>query len=381
MIKRIRLDFDQQLLNHDNFDVMNSVSSNSSSIVDYEISKLLTEDWIIHSVIPISGALFRSNQSSSITTGLEFILVKNQSNTIVGNKFKNSNNNRGKKRGRNERTVILPDEILTLEAKIQFYNYWVPRWSWDGNNAINQLDASGKKIRTFMIKRNILSNNEGDDNYFVPLMSARRNYVDRKTQIVLEKIRNNENYQDELFDAFNAIQAWGGSEGRQFYNQNGYNSLNVEMIREYWMRDYFNSYKEFVVQILSNNNDVRSIIALIENFDGLNVAFGSKHLYFWSLIARNNQMRDTIFPIYDRIIHKIVTLTNSFAQWRHYLPYLNAIEARAIELGNNYNVVDIERALFSYAQIVGVQPNNQVPNEHNQEFNLNVNGFINSRLA
>ena len=70
MLKRIRLDFDQQLLNHDNFDVMNSVSSNSSSIVDYEISKLLTEDWIIHSVIPISGALFRSNQSSSITTGL-----------------------------------------------------------------------------------------------------------------------------------------------------------------------------------------------------------------------------------------------------------------------------------------------------------------------
>jgi hypothetical protein len=381
MIKRIRLDFDQQLLNHDNFDVMNSVSSNSSSIVDYEISKLLTEDWIIHSVIPISGALFRSNQSSSITTGLEFVLIKNQSNNNVGRKNKNSNNYNSKREGRNQRSVILPDEVLTSEAKIQFYNYWVPRWSWDGNNEIDQLDASGMRIRTFMINRNILSNNEGDDNYFVPLMSARRNYVDRKTQIVVEKIRNNKNYQDELFDAFNAIQAWGGSEGRQFYNQNGYNSLNVEMIREYWMRDYFNSYKEFVVQILSNNNDVRSIIALIENFDGLNVAFGSKHLYFWSLIARNNQMRDTIFPIYDRIIHKIVTLTNSFAQWRHYLPYLNAIEARAIELGNNYNVVDIERALFSYAQIVGVQPNNQVPNEHNQEFNLNVNGFINSRLA
>lgn len=381
MFRRIRIDFEPKTIEFNNYSIVNPISTSITDFKNAEVSTLLENGWKLHSVIPIQGIYSNTNILSNITTGVELIFTLDKSMGLVSSKnSKIKKNTNTTTRSANE-NFKMPDEELSINQKVEFYQYWDGLWNWDGNIEDMNLESDGLAIRTFLINRGLLSNRLGDDNYFVPTRVNRKEYLERKLQIAINCIIQGGDCAIQLFDAFNAIQVWGGGWGRKFYIDNVYNEMNVEEIRNDWRENYHDKYLKIVTEIINGNIELISLMNIFSNFNGMNIGFGSKHFYFWSEIAKRQFNQEKLYPIYDSFIHKIICI-NGYPnpRWDDYLDYLDLIERKKIELESEFSEVQIERALFAYSKFAGPGNNYELPENHRTEYNLIVNNFLNQRL-
>ena len=117
-----------------------------------------------------------------------------------------------------------------LKKVADFVSFWNEKWDWDDNFPLNK---QGKGMRTYLVKRNILSENfettfyPGSANNFERKLYL-NNCINRALSDFNEK---KEKINDDLiFNAFNAIQYWGAITGRAFYQKNGLNENNFNTI-------------------------------------------------------------------------------------------------------------------------------------------------------
>lgn len=385
MFRKIRIDFEPTIIEFNNYSIVNPISTSITDFKNAEVSTLLENGWKLHSVIPIQGIYSDISLQSNITTGVELVftldkLIENAS-SMKSNIKKNPNKNRRQE----NKNFRMPDEQLSISQKVEFYQYWSGLWNWDGVNENDPLIGHAQGIRTDLINRGILSDNTESTHFFPPFLRARRNYVDQKMLQAFNSIELNIVDTDYLFDAFNAIQVWGGREGRRFYDKNAYGTRNgsihgYEAIKEDWVINWYPFYKSFVLDIYNQNQDIQTVLSNLESIYGLGLSFGSKHLYFWSKIARENNRQNFDYPIFDTILNELFTLKKETPSWKDYEIYLQELITLKEELDNQFSLINLERALFAYCNYVKIRPNNAVPINHQNEPTILVNDFLNSRF-
>lgn len=276
----------------------------------------------------------------------------------------------------------MPDECLTLEQKINFYKFWKDQWDWNGNEMNQKLDKSGKSIRTFLIGKKLISAETESNNYVGDTFDSRLQYLNKKLENASKNCINKSSKditdkdKIELFEAFIAIQLWGGSEGRHVI----VNNFENENMDKKWIEIYFDPYSSIIKKLktietfkLENINDE------YVKFLNFKISFISKHLHFWSIQEKiQNKL-----PIYDSMVYDILYAANSKQGQRneHYDKYCDSLNKLSEELKCGLSNMDIEKAIFSYSKKIGVKKDNIVPQRfQNQVETIIVNDFLNSRI-
>lgn len=141
---------------------------------------------------------------------------------------------------------------------------------------------------------------------------------------------------ETLVSIFHYIHFWGGITGRAIYIRNGGfgNNFNLD------------TYKKIVEKIIVLKQDtlcedLLEIEKLIISMPYLGVAYGTKHLRFWSINANKNEIE---LPILDSIIAKKL-LKKTYFSWRHYCPYVKLIQKEANS--KRVSITTIERTLYN----------------------------------
>lgn len=132
---------------------------------------------------------------------------------------------------------------------------------------------------------------------------------------------------DNLIRIFLLIQLWGGNAGRTiFVRGNGWKkNFKVDCYRE-------------SIGLIQRGKYVEAL-TLMNSMYGINTAFSTKHIHFWSLASA---------PIYDSIIAEIVF--GDLVKEKDYQIYLNSMDALIAELGvSSISRSTIERNLFNWA--------------------------------
>jgi hypothetical protein len=276
----------------------------------------------------------------------------------------------------------MPDECLNKKEKINFYKFWRAQWDWDGNNSNERLDTSGLKIRTYLIKRNLLPDNVNSEGFVSDTFKARLDFLELKLKSASKNCvdKKNVNYSDEmklsLFEAFIAIQFWGGSEGRHVFE----NNFKVSSKIKKWNELYFEPYLKIIKTIKYKNKfKIKDIIEETKLFKNFKISFLSKHLHFWSIVE-NIKIK---LPIYDSMVYDVLYAANikQGQKNEHYDQYCQALIIKSKELNCGLDNIDLEKALFSYRKKIGVKRNNIIPKLYeNQNETKTVNSFINSRM-
>lgn len=143
------------------------------------------------------------------------------------------------------------------------------------------------------------------------------------------------NYQKEqndqlLLKIFIWIQLWGGNAGRSIFIRGQGWPGNFELQK----------YKAAINFILSKQ--YMDGLKILNTLFGLNTAFSTKHIHFWS---------DRAAPIYDSLIAAIIFGRNK-NQVRHneYSLYMDSLDTLINKLGGNgITRSSIERSLFNWA--------------------------------
>ena len=141
---------------------------------------------------------------------------------------------------------------------------------------------------------------------------------------------------NKLTEIFHYIHFWGGITGRGIYVQKGGFEENFKLV----------TYKEIVGKIKTLKQDtlcedLKEIEKLSTSIPFIGVAYGTKHLRFWSITANKNDIQ---LPILDSIIAKNMFDTKYFA-WRHYCPYVKQMQEEAKK--RKVSVTALERALYN----------------------------------
>jgi hypothetical protein len=145
------------------------------------------------------------------------------------------------------------------------------------------------------------------------------------------------NQEDEILkEIFHYIHFWGGVTGRGIYVQKGGFEMNFKI----------DTYKEIVDKIIVLKQDtlcedLKEIEKLFISIPYIGVAYGTKHLRFWSINANENKIE---LPILDSIISKNILITPYFA-WRHYCSYVIQMQKEAKK--SSVSVSALERALYN----------------------------------
>jgi hypothetical protein len=141
---------------------------------------------------------------------------------------------------------------------------------------------------------------------------------------------------ETLVSIFHYIHFWGGITGRAIYIRNGGfdNNFNLD------------TYKKIVEKIIVLKQDTLfedliEIEKLIISMPYLGVAYGTKHLRFWSINANKNEIE---LPILDSIIAQKLLKKNYFS-WRNYCPYVKLIQKEANS--KRVSITTIERTLYN----------------------------------
>ena len=132
---------------------------------------------------------------------------------------------------------------------------------------------------------------------------------------------------ENLIRIFLLIQLWGGNAGRTiFVRGNGWKkNFKVDCYRE-------------SIGLVQRGKYVEAL-TLMNSMYGINTAFSTKHIHFWSLASA---------PIYDSIIAEIVF--GDLVKEKDYQIYLNSMDALIAELGvSSISRSTIERNLFNWA--------------------------------
>jgi hypothetical protein len=142
---------------------------------------------------------------------------------------------------------------------------------------------------------------------------------------------------NKLIDIFHYIHFWGGITGRLIYVKKGGFAKNFNV----------KTYKAIVdkIKVLKQDTlceDLKEIEKLFISFPYIGVAYGTKHLRFWSITSNKNKIE---LPILDSIIAKNMFDTKYFA-WRHYCSYV--IQMREEAINRKVSVTAFERQLYNH---------------------------------
>lgn len=98
----------------------------------------------------------------------------------------------------------------------------------------------------------------------------------------------------KLVDIFHYIHLWGGITGRGIYVRNGGFENNFKL-------DYYKAIVEKIIVLkqASLETDLKEIEKLFISIPFIGVAYGTKHLRFWSINANKSSIQ---LPILDRVI-------------------------------------------------------------------------------
>ena len=258
----------------------------------------------------------------------------------------------------------------------EFISFWNSKWDWDDDLPLN---TSGKAMRTFLVKRKLLSEDTSSHIYpGIPNNASRKNYLNSKISIAAAELEKTKTPSDNiLFDVFNAIQYWGASTGRRFYLQNFLTESNADKFFEGWVKNIKPTYLSIISELSKEESDIDKVIVLFDKIDGLGVSFGTKHLHFWSkALGRKNTL-----PIYDKNIYQLLRAdVRKFPNWSQYLEVVEEFENIAKTL--KMTAADVERAFFAYHSKVGINRSNVVPEEFAKlDHTIVVNAFLNRRLT
>jgi hypothetical protein len=141
---------------------------------------------------------------------------------------------------------------------------------------------------------------------------------------------------ETLVSIFHYIHFWGGITGRAIYIRNGGFDNNFNL-------DTYKKIVETIIVLKQDTlcEDLIEIEKLIISMPYLGVAYGTKHLRFWSINANKNKIE---LPILDSIIAKKL-LKKTYFSWRHYYPYVKIIQKEANS--KRVSITTIERTLYN----------------------------------
>ena len=141
---------------------------------------------------------------------------------------------------------------------------------------------------------------------------------------------------DKLLAIFHHIHFWGGITGRNIYIRNGgfENNFNID------------TYKKIVEKTIhlkqqTLNEDLKQIADWFMSIPQLGVAFGTKHLRFWSINANENKIE---LPVLDSIL-AIRLLYKCNPTWKDYYSYVKQMQDEA--KNRNITVTKLERGLYN----------------------------------
>jgi hypothetical protein len=183
----------------------------------------------------------------------------------------------------------------------------------------------------------------------------------------------------KLFDAFNAIQLWGGKMGKGFYIENTDTNLEDrlqqgELIKEKWINNVDAIYRGIVKSIKYNKFTISKLEDGFNDINGMGVAFATKHLNFWS-----TKCKIDVLPIYDSFIYQILfAKVSGNPNWRYYNKYVESLKELKLKFDNKFTITDLERALFAYCKIIGIKYNKMLLDLINlkEKYNLDIKGVI-----
>jgi hypothetical protein len=163
---------------------------------------------------------------------------------------------------------------------------------------------------------------------------ALQNIENHIKTLILHYSKNQED--ETLKEIFHYIHFWGGVTGRNIYTINGgfENNFNID------------TYKKIVEKTIylkqeTLYEDLKQIEKWFMSIPQLGVAFGTKHLRFWSINANENKIE---LPILDSIL-TIRLLYKCNPTWNNYYPYVIQMQEEA--KNRKVSVTKLERALYN----------------------------------
>lgn len=141
---------------------------------------------------------------------------------------------------------------------------------------------------------------------------------------------------EKLVEIFHYIHLWGGITGRFIYLRNGGfdNNFSIEIYKTIVE-------KIIALQLDTLEYDLKVIKKLFISIPFIGVAYGTKHIRFWSIYANKNNIH---LPVLDRII-SIGLFDTSYCAWRHYYPYVKQMLEEAEK--RKISITALERTLYN----------------------------------
>ncbi|MGV1011064.1 MAG: hypothetical protein ACOYBS_01345 [Flavobacterium sp.] len=199
----------------------------------------------------------------------------------------------------------------------------------------NRLKSSITKMKTLLNSCNItIDTNRFVNEQTIDFGEALQNIENHINTLILQYSKNPKD--ETLIQVFHYIHFWGGITGRGIYVKNGGfdNNFNI------------NTYRTIVEKIIDLKQDtlcedLKEIEKLFITLPFIGVAYGTKHMRFWSITSNKNKIE---LPILDSIIAKNMFDTKYFA-WRHYCSYAKQMQEEAKK--RKVSVTALERTLYN----------------------------------
>lgn len=141
---------------------------------------------------------------------------------------------------------------------------------------------------------------------------------------------------EKLVEIFHYIHLWGGITGRFIYLRNGGfdNNFSIEIYKTIVE-------KIIALQLDTLESDLKVIEKLFISIPYIGVAYGTKHIRFWSIYANKNDIQ---LPILDRVI-SIGLFDTPYCAWRHYYSYVQQMQEEADN--RKISITALERTLYN----------------------------------
>ena len=141
---------------------------------------------------------------------------------------------------------------------------------------------------------------------------------------------------EKLVEIFHYIHLWGGITGRNIYVRKGGFENNFKL-------DYYKKIVEKIIDLKQSTleTDLKEIEKLFMSIPFIGVAYGTKHLRFWSINTNKNNIQ---LPILDRVI-SIGLFDTPYCAWRQYYTYVQQMHEEAEK--RKVSITALERKLYN----------------------------------
>lgn len=141
---------------------------------------------------------------------------------------------------------------------------------------------------------------------------------------------------EKLVEIFHYIHLWGGITGRFIYLRNGGfdNNFSIEIYKTIVE-------KIIALQLDTLEYDLKVIKKLFISIPFIGVAYGTKHIRFWSIYANKNNIH---LPVLDRII-SVGLFNTPYCAWRQYYTYVQQMHEEAEK--RKVSITALERKLYN----------------------------------